>query len=127
MPNNKTKILFIEDDRDQIFLYQTKFELEGFEFLTARYGCEGLIIAVEKQPDLILLDLVLIKEDGMEILKQLKENGKTKKIPVIILTNLAKKDLAEKGKELGAVDFIVKAQTTPSEIVERVRKILTNE
>lgn len=127
MPTKKNRILFIEDDVDQIFLYQSKFELEGFEFLTARYGRDGLAIAVEKQPDLILLDLVLIKEDGMEILKQLKEDGKTKKIPVIILTNLAKKDLAEKSKELGAVDFIVKAEVTPTDIVSKVKKVLSNE
>lgn len=124
MPTKKNRILFIEDDVDQIFLYQSKFELEGFEFLTARYGRDGLAIAAEKQPDLILLDLVLIKEDGMEVLKQLKENEKTKKITVIILTNLAKKDLAEKGKELGAIGFIIKSQTVPSDIVRIVKEAL---
>lgn len=127
MPTKKSKILFIEDDVDQIFLYQSKFELEGFEFLTARYGRDGLAIAVEKQPDLILLDLVLIKEDGMEVLKKLKENEKTKKMPVIILTNLAKKDLAEKSKELGAIDFIVKAEVTPTDVVSKVKEVLGNE
>jgi len=125
MPTQKNKILFIEDDVDQIFLYQSKFELEGFEFFAARHGNEGINLAIEKQPDLILLDLVLIKEDGMEVLKQLKENEKTKKIPVIILTNLAKKDLAERGKELGAIGFFIKSQTVPSDIVRIVKEALS--
>lgn len=121
---NMSKILFIEDDQDQIFLYQTKFELEGFEFIAARHGNEGINLAIEKQPDLILLDLVLIKEDGMEVLKKLKEDKKTSNIPVIILTNLAKKDLAQKGKDLGAVDFVVKSQTVPSDVVRIVKGVL---
>lgn len=124
MSGKRNKILLIDDDQDQILLYQTKFELEGFVFLTSRFGEEGIDMAEEKQPDLILLDLVLIKEDGQCILEQLKNNRMTKKIPVIVLTNLAKKDLAERCAELGAVDFIVKAQTTPGEIVKRVKRIL---
>jgi len=124
MSQKRYKILLIDDDQDQIVLYQSKFELEGFEFFNSRFGNEGVTMAEKKQPDLILLDLILIQEDGQCILRELKKNRMTKKIPVIILTNLAKKDLAERCAELGAVDFIIKAQTTPGEIVKKVKTIL---
>ena len=122
---NKPKILLIEDDTDQIFLYQSKFEIEGFEFFSVRTGAEGLEMAKNKKPDLILLDLVLIAESGVDVLADLKKDPSTESIPVIILTNLVKEDIIEKTKNLGAADFIVKTNMMPSEVVKRVRKILT--
>ncbi len=122
---NKPKILLIEDDTDQIFLYQSKFEIEGFEFFSVRTGAEGLEMAKNKKPDLILLDLVLIAESGVDVLADLKKDPSTESIPVIILTNLVKEDIIEKTKKLGAADFIVKTNMMPSEVVKRVRKILT--
>ena len=121
---NKPKILLIEDDPDQIFLYQSKFEIEGFEFFSVRTGSEGLKIAKTKNPDLILLDLVLIAESGIDVLADLKKDPATESIPVIILTNLVKEDIIEKTKKLGTADFIVKANMMPLEVVQRVRKIL---
>ena len=122
---NKPKILLIEDDTDQIFLYQSKFEIEGFEFFSVRTGAEGLEMAKNKKPDLILLDLVLIAESGVDVLADLKKDPSTESIPVIILTNLVKEDIIQKTKKLGAADFIVKTNMMPSEVVKRVRKILT--
>jgi len=124
---NKPKILLIEDDTDQIFLYQSKFEIEGFEFFSVRTGAEGLEMAKNKKPDLILLDLVLIAiaESVIDVLADLKKDPSTESIPVIILTNLVKEDIIEKTKKLGAADFIVKTNMMPSEVVKRVRKILT--
>jgi len=120
----KLKILFIEDDPDQIFLYQSKFGLEGFEFFSVRTGAEGLELAKTKKPDLILLDLVLIAESGVDVLADLKKDPTTESIPVVILTNLVQEEVIEKTKKLGAVDFIVKANMMPSEVVQRVREIL---
>ena len=122
--NTKPKILLIEDDKDQIFMYRFKFEKEGFAFLSARTGAEGLQIAKTEQPDLILLDLVLIKESGVDILEKLKADEAVKNIPVIILTNLAKKEMKVRAQELGIVDFIIKTQILPSELVARVKKAL---
>lgn len=118
------KILLIEDDPDQIFLYQSKFELEGFEFMSCRKGFEGLELAKKKKPDIVLLDLVLIAENGMDVLAKLKENPATKEIPVVILTNLVKKESSLRAKELGAVDYIVKTDVMPSGIVEKVKEVL---
>ena len=122
--NSKPKILLIEDDKDQIFMYRFKFEKEGFAFFSARTGAEGIKTAKTEKPDLILLDLILINESGVDILEKLKADEAVKNIPVIILTNLAKKELKARAQELGIVDFIIKTQILPAELVERVKKAL---
>lgn len=123
----KPKILIIEDDADQIVMYQTKFELEGLSLLAAEKAQEGLDLAKKEKPDLILLDL-LLKEltvpTGFEILKKLKADEATKDIPVVVLTNFGTQEAKEKSKNLGARDFIIKAQVTPARLVEKVREIL---
>ena len=120
----KTKILLIEDDKDQVFMYRFKFEKEGFDFLSAKNGTEGLQTAKTGQPDLILLDLVLVNESGIDVLEKLKAAPETKNIPVIMLTNLAKKELKAQAEKLGIVDFIIKSQVLPAELVRRVREII---
>ncbi|MFA5135006.1 MAG: response regulator [Patescibacteria group bacterium] len=122
--DTKLTILLIEDDPDQIFLYQSKFELEGFGMLSARYGSEGLKLAREQKPDIILLDLVLIAENGLDVLASMKKDPLVKNIPVMILTNLERDDAKTKAKELGAVDFLTKANMMPSDVVRRIREIL---
>jgi two-component system alkaline phosphatase synthesis response regulator PhoP len=122
--NSKPKILLIEDDKDQIFMYRFKFEKEGFAFFSARTGAEGIKTAKTEKPDLILLDLILINESGVDILEKLKADEAVKNILVIILTNLAKKELKARAQELGIVDFIIKTQILPAELVERVKKAL---
>jgi len=117
-------VLLIEDDPDQIFMYQNKFELEGFEFYSARKGDEGITLAKSHKPDAILLDLVLIAENGLDVLEKLKQDDETKKIPVVILTNLVKKEAMDRAKNLGAVDFVVKTDTMPSEVVQKIQGIL---
>ena len=121
----KHKILLIEDDRDQIKMYQFKFEKDGFIFWAGQTGEEGIKLAREQRPDLILLDLVLINENGMEVLKKLKKDEATEDIPVIILTNLAKKTMREESIELGAIDFVIKTQRNPSDLVEKIKKIIS--
>lgn len=118
------KILLIEDDPDQVLLYTTQFKLDGLNLLTTLTGREGLIKSETERPDLILLDIVLTDIDGMVVLEKLKENPSTRKIPVILLSNLIKKDLINRGKQLGALDFWAKTEVMPKEIVRRVKKIL---
>jgi DNA-binding response OmpR family regulator len=76
-------------------------------------------------PDLLLLDVVLPKRDGFEILAALRKNDRTKNLPVILLTNLGQKPDVERGLKLGANDYIIKAHYTPSEVVDRVNKVLS--
>jgi len=125
MPKNKTlNILIVEDDVFLADLYKTKFTLEGFKVNVAYDGEKGLEMAIKNLPDIILLDLVLPKMSGFDILKEVKSNNKTKEIPVILLTNLSQKSDVEKGLKLGADDYLIKAHFMPSEVVEKIKKLV---
>jgi len=118
------KILLIEDDKDQILLYQTKFELEGFDFVSAENGTKGLEKAEKEKPDIILIDLLMAGMGGIEVLEKLKQNPKTKDIPAMIVTNLDKQELAQKAMSLGALDFIVKSRVPLREMMARIESFL---
>jgi len=125
MPKNKTlNILIVEDDVFLADLYKTKFALEGFKVNAAYDGEKGLEMALKNLPDIILLDLVLPKMGGFEVLAELKKNNKAKDIPVILLTNLSQKSDVEKGLKLGADDYLIKAHFMPSEVVEKIKKLV---
>ncbi|MFA5021252.1 MAG: response regulator [Patescibacteria group bacterium] len=125
MSKNKTaNILIIEDDVFLADLYKTKFTLEGFKVAVAYDGERGRDAAIKDQPDIILLDLVLPKISGFDILKEVKSNSKSKDIPVILLTNLSQKADVERGLKLGAADFLIKAHFMPSEVVEKIKKLI---
>jgi DNA-binding response OmpR family regulator len=117
-------ILIIEDDEFLRGLINKKLAAEDFNMISAIDGEEGIKKAKEEKPDLILLDLVLPKIDGFEVLSQIKANPSTSAIPVIILSNLSQKEDMDKGIKLGATDYVIKAQFTPEEIIEKVKAIL---
>ena len=118
------KILIVEDDKFLRELIAKKLIKEGYEVEEAIDGEDGVRKAEKIMPDLILLDLILPGIDGFEVLKRVKENQKTALIPVVILSNLGQKDEIEKGLNLGAVDFLIKAHFTPEEIVEKIKLVL---
>jgi len=120
----KQKVLLVEDDTFLSNIYKTKFVMEGFDVIVAEDGEVGLSLAKTKRPDIILLDILLPKKDGFTVLKELKEDKALKDIPVILLTNLGQKDDVNKGLELGAVDYLIKAHFKPSETVDKVRKVI---
>ena len=124
MPAKKTKILIVEDDPFLMNMYVTKFELENFDVSVAEDGDKGYKIAVKEMPDLIMLDIMLPKADGFEVLKKIKGAEKTKNIPVMLLTNLSQKEEIEKAIGLGAADYLIKAHYMPSEVVDKVKKAL---
>lgn len=124
MPDKKVKVLIVDDDAFLSGIYATKLELDGFEVATARDGEEGLKAAMREKPDLILLDVLMPKLDGFEVLKRLKADEETKKIPVIMLTNLGQKEDIEKGLQDGAVDYLIKAHFVPAEAVDKIKKVL---
>ncbi len=95
--DEKTKILLIEDDPFLSSMYSTKFEMENFAVLAAVDGEKGLKLALSEQPDIILLDIIMPKMNGFEVLEKLKDNTATKDTPVILLTNLNQKDEIAKG------------------------------
>ena len=124
MPIKKIKVLMIEDDLDQIQLYGTKFRIENHDFIYGKDEEDSLRLAQEQKPDIILLDVVLCEEDGIEVLKKLKQNKTTKDIPVVIFSNLDKKELIDEAFRLGAVDYIIKSKVVPSEIVRKVDEVV---
>ena len=124
MPDNITKIVLIEDEEMLANMYEVKFKNEGFDLEKALDGAEGLAKAKAIKPDFILLDIIMPKMDGFSVLKALKEDDTTKDIPVILLTNLGQDEDIQRGKDLGAVGYLVKANLTPSEVVEEVKKKL---
>jgi DNA-binding response OmpR family regulator len=121
---NENKILLVEDDEVLTDMYLTKFKSEGMEYLSAPNGEEGLILARKEKPVLILLDIMMPKLDGFSVLAELKKDPKTKDIPVIILSNLGQDSDISKGRQLGAIDYVVKASMTPSQIVDKAKQYL---
>ena len=122
MADKKVKILLIEDEEMLANMYEVKFKNDGFELVKALDGADGLEKAKTVSPDFILLDIIMPKMDGFSVLKSLKEDAATKDIPVMLLTNLGQEEDIERGKKLGAVGYLVKANVTPSEVVEAVKK-----
>lgn len=118
------KILLVEDDSFLSSVYATKFELEGFTVLHASDGEQGLKITEKNMPDIILLDILMPKMDGFEMLHRLKLDSKLMQIPVVMLTNLGQKEDVERCLKGGAVDYLIKAHFVPGEAVNKVRKIL---
>lgn len=121
------KILIIEDDRFLRELLVQKLLKEGYELQEAADGEEGLNMAGQERPSLILLDLILPRMDGFEVLRQLKEQEGTKNIPVIILSNLGQQEDIDKGIQLGAADYMVKAHFTPAEVLLKIKQALPEE
>ena len=124
MAKKMIHMLLIEDDTFLGNIYKTKFEIEGFKVSVSENGEAGLSDAKKKKPDVILLDILLPKMDGFTVLKHLKEDDSVKEIPVILLTNLGQKDDVEKGLEMGAADYLIKAHFKPSEVLNKVKKVL---
>lgn len=118
------KILIIEDDSFLSEMYSTKLIQEGFETEIAVDGKQGINKIKDIKPDLVLLDIVLPKMDGFEILESIKKDPEFKNIPIILLTNLGQKNEIEKGLSLGADEYIIKAHFTPTAVVAKVKEIL---
>jgi len=118
------KILFVEDESSLQKTFSDLLKSEGYEMVSALDGETGLRLAKEGQPDLILLDLILPRVHGFDVLKELKTDPKTKEIPIIVLTNLEEMGDVEKAIELGATTYLVKAQYSLEEVVEKIKKIL---
>ncbi len=116
--------MLIEDEEMLANMYEVKFQNEGFKMVKALDGEQGLILAAKEKPDFILLDVIMPKMDGFTVLKKLKENPETKNVPVLLLTNLGQDEDVKKGNELGAVGYLVKANITPSEVVDKVKSLM---
>lgn len=122
MAKVKQTILVVEDDPLLLDLYQTKLRQEGYLVVTGTNGQEGFEAAIEHRPRLILLDILMPQVDGYAALKKLKADARTKKIPVVIFSNLSQSWEIEKGLKLGADDFVIKTSLTPAQLAEKVEE-----
>ena len=120
----ETKVLLIEDDQMLVKGLVSYLENEGFMVEFAIDGPTGFKLAEKNRPDIILLDIILPRMDGFKVLEKLKKSPKTKKIPVIILSNLGQEEEIKKGKLLGAEDFLVKANVDLKDVVVKVLRVL---
>jgi DNA-binding response OmpR family regulator len=117
-------ILLVEDDKFLRELMVQKLAKEGYQVVEAVDGEEGVKKAKEGNPGLVLLDLILPGIDGFEVLTKIKADPLTSAIPVIILSNLGQREDVERGMNLGASDYLIKAHFTPGEIIEKIKNII---
>jgi len=119
------KILITEDDPLMSRMYQKIFTFEGLEVVMAADGQEGLDKAREIKPTMILLDVMMPKLNGLQVLEKLKADPETKAIPVIMLTNLAGQQDAENALAKGAIKYIVKSEYEPKQVADIVKELLS--
>lgn len=122
--NTEKKILIIEDDEHISKIYDIKLKAEGMNVVIARDGEEGIQKIVSEDPALILLDLMIPKKDGFEVLAEVKKMPNRKNVPVIILSNLGQQSDVDRVMALGAVDYLVKANLSFGEVVGKIREHL---
>lgn len=114
----------IEEDKFLRKIYRNKFCQAGFEFLEATNGEEGVNKIIAEKPDIILLDLMLPKKNGFDVLTETKSKKETKDIPIIILSNLAQETDIQRTLSLGANDYLVKTEVSLSQVVDKVKECL---
>jgi len=115
------KILLIEDDSLIIKIYSTRLKADGFEVISADNGEDGIAIAQKEMPDFILLDVMMPKMDGFKVLETLRAKDELKSIPIVVYSNLAQESEIQKAIDLGATEFIVKANISPTELVNKIK------
>ena len=122
--NDKPTILLVEDDPFLSSVLRMKLEKESFKVIRAADGDEALNFLIEQgvKPDLILLDLILPKKNGFEVLETIRQDPLLEKLPVIIISNLGQPSDIERGKALGVIDYFIKARLSVEELVNKVKK-----
>lgn len=118
------KIVFVEDELGLQKAVSQLLKQEGFEVFSATDGEQGMELILKEKPDLVILDLILPKIPGVEILRRIKENPETKTIPVIILTNVEDLEKIRETAEMDIKGYLVKSEYTLNEVVEKVKQIL---
>lgn len=119
-------ILIVEDDQFVRELYQHEFRKEGYNIEVVEDGEAALKTAKEGNFDCILLDIMIPKVDGIEVLKRLKADSSTKNIPIVMLSNLGQDEIIRKSIEIGAKAYIVKNLYTPNQVVSEVNSLINN-
>ena len=118
--NDNLKILCVDDEQDVLFIVSTALKQEGYEVFTATHGQEGLDVARKELPDAIVLDVMMPKMNGFEVLEKLNEGEDTRKIPVVMLTGLSEKTKKQEAIDSGIRFYMVKP-FEPHELIAKVQ------
>lgn len=124
MKISRKTIFVIEDEAALLHALEARLSIEGFNVITSSDGKEGIENINLVKPDLVVLDILLPRMNGLEVLKNLKGNPETKSIPVIVISNISDESDIEKAKKLGAQDYLIKADYKLDEIVEKIKEII---
>jgi CheY-like chemotaxis protein len=125
MANQKKKILIIEDDEFVRKLYREQLVRQGYDFVEAVDGVEGIEKVRSEHPDFILLDLMLPKKNGFEVLADIKQDPAITSIPIFVLSNLGQQSDVQAALSMGVDDYIVKSDFRLSDVVEKISKRLS--
>ena len=123
-PEKNPLILLAEDDVTLSNMFYTYLTEEGFDVVKATDGEEALNLISETKPSIILLDLMMPKVSGYDVLAAVKKDAVLSKIPVLVFSNLGQQEDVKKAQELGAQDYLIKAELTPDQVVEKIKKYL---
>ena len=118
------KILLIEDEQIMLNLLQRKLTEEGYEVSIAKDGEEGLETMAKEKPDIILLDIIMPKKGGFEVMEEMQKDPNLKEIPVIIISNSGQPVELSRAQKLGARDWLIKTEFDPQEVIDKVKKQL---
>jgi len=124
MPRTKALVLLIEDETLITMMYSKKLEVDGFDCIVAMNGDDGIKMAKEKLPDLILCDVMMPEKDGLTTITEIKAESSTKDIPIIMLSNLADQKYVDQALEVGAVSYLIKSKILPADVVTKVKEVL---
>ncbi|MFA5954340.1 MAG: response regulator [Patescibacteria group bacterium] len=118
------KILIIEDEAFLAEMYDTKFRDLGYTVILGHDGMQGVQLMKKERPDLVLLDIIMPGVDGYEVLKMVRKDPETKDLLIVVLSNLGQEEEITKGLQLGADDYLVKSDLTPSQLVEKIESVM---
>lgn len=121
---SQLRVLVVEDTRLLRKIYSEKLQQEGYEVVSAGDGLEALDVLRSQPVDLVLLDLIMPKMSGLEVLETMKNDPRIEQVPVLILSNLGQQSDIERGLELGAVDYLIKNEAKPTDVAEKIRLTL---
>ncbi len=113
---DRVRVLFVEDDPSVAQMYKLKLELDGYDVEVVSDGEKALDVARSSPPEIIFLDIRLPKLDGFGVLEALRKDSRTRHVPVVILSNYSEKQLVDRGLRLGALEYLIKTQTTPARL-----------
>jgi len=118
------KILLVEDDNIIREAYQHYFEKSGFSVYTVENGPDAISFAQNQDFDIVVLDIIIPGFDGFHVIEKLKQNEKTAKVPIMILTNLDDEKYVKRATKLGASEYLIKSNTTPEQTVEHIKSLI---